>query len=189
MREFLQNRFYLGELPDGDGGWLPAKHAALIDAATFAAAQEARVRNATRPRRVRTAKRSPWALSGLATCACGASMTAYGHADGRHRVQCSRRVQTKDCDAPTFFAEVVEEQIGTFLQGFAVPEAERARLVAAWRERQGRRGGGDQERDRARIERTLARLRELYLEGDIDGTEYQDAEVGADGRTSGAPSR
>ena len=112
VREFLQNRFYLGELPDGNGGWLPGKHAALIDAATFAGAQGARERNATRPRRVRTTKRSPWALSGLATCACGASMTAYGHADGRHRVQCSRRVQTKDCDAPTFFAEIVEAQIG-----------------------------------------------------------------------------
>ncbi len=53
-------------------------------------------------------------------------------ADGRHRVQCSRRVQTKGGDAPTFFAEIVEEQIGTFLQGFAVPVAEQVRLVAAW---------------------------------------------------------
>ena len=43
VREFLQNRFYLGELPDGNGRWLPAKHAALIDATTFAAAQAARV--------------------------------------------------------------------------------------------------------------------------------------------------
>jgi site-specific DNA recombinase len=121
VREFLQNRFYLGELSDGNGGWLPAKHAALIDAATFAAAKDARVRNATRPRRVRTAKRSPWAFFGVARYACGASMTAYGHADGRHRVQFSRHVQTKDCDAPPFFAEIVEEQIGTFLQGSPCP--------------------------------------------------------------------
>ncbi len=24
VRPMLQNRFYLGELPDGEGGWLPA---------------------------------------------------------------------------------------------------------------------------------------------------------------------
>ena len=28
VRPLLQNRFYLGELPDGNGGWVPGKHAA-----------------------------------------------------------------------------------------------------------------------------------------------------------------
>jgi hypothetical protein len=130
VRPMLQNRFYVGELPDGEGGWLPARHGVLIDPANFHAAQDARLRNATRPRRVKTEKRSPWALSGLATCACGATMTAYGHASGRQRVQCSRRTQTKDCDAPTFYASVVEEQIGAFLGGFGA------------RRRAGAAGGG-----------------------------------------------
>jgi hypothetical protein len=115
-------------------------------------------------------------------------MTAYGHVDGRHRVQCSRRVQTKDCDAPTFFAEIVEEQIGTFLQGFAVPESERARLVAAWQERQRQSSKGGQKRERSRLERTLVRLRELYLEGDIDGTEYRKRKAALTAELAALPS-
>jgi site-specific DNA recombinase len=171
VRPMLQNRFYVGELPDGVGDWLPAKHGPFIDLNVFERAQLARERNATRPRRVTTEKRSPWALSGVATCACGATMTAYGHASGRQRVQCSRRTQTKDCDAPTFFASVVEEQLGAFLQGFAIPEEERARLVAAWRERQENQPNRGAER--AAIQRKLARIRDLYEEGDLDKATYQ----------------
>ena len=32
VRPMLQNRFYLGELPDGEGGWIPGKHEPFIDA-------------------------------------------------------------------------------------------------------------------------------------------------------------
>jgi hypothetical protein len=30
VRHFLQNRFYLGELPDGDGGWVPGKRSSTL---------------------------------------------------------------------------------------------------------------------------------------------------------------
>ncbi len=51
VRPLLQNRFYLGELPDGQGGWVPGRHDALIDPALFEQAQAARERNTRRPRR------------------------------------------------------------------------------------------------------------------------------------------
>ncbi|MBI5956642.1 MAG: recombinase family protein [Chloroflexi bacterium] len=41
--DILQNRFYLGELPDGNGRWLKGKHDAFIDLELFDAAQEARM--------------------------------------------------------------------------------------------------------------------------------------------------
>jgi hypothetical protein len=171
VRAMPRNRFYLDDLPDGQGGWIPGKHVALIDLRMFDLAQSARLRNVTRPRRVRTETRSPWALSGLATCVCGATMTAYGHASGRQQVRCSRRTQTKNCDAPTFYAEIVEEQIGQFLRGFAAPESDRARLIAAWKERQHARPSAAAEREA--LNRKLARLRVLFLDGDLDETEYR----------------
>ena len=67
-------------------------------------------------------------------------MTPYGHAGGKQRVQCSRRTQTKECDAPTFYAEVVGQQVGDLMQDFAVPSGGRERLVAAWQRRHGRPG-------------------------------------------------
>ncbi len=38
VREILTNRFYVGELPDGEGGWVAGKHGGLVDPALFEAA-------------------------------------------------------------------------------------------------------------------------------------------------------
>jgi hypothetical protein len=52
VRVILLNRFYLGELPDGEGGWIAGRHDPLIDADLFEAAQRAREANTNKPRRV-----------------------------------------------------------------------------------------------------------------------------------------
>ena len=118
-------------------------------------------------------RRSPWALSGLVTCAdCGRSMTAYGRSDGKQRVQCSGRTQGHGCDAPTFFAHLVEDQLGAFLgQHFAVPAAEREHLVRAWHLGQDRTTDAAAERER--LHRKLERLKVLFLEGDLDQAAYR----------------
>src|SRR5215207_3323913 len=41
----LQNRFYLGDLPDGQGGWVPGAHQPVLDAELFACAAAARRAN------------------------------------------------------------------------------------------------------------------------------------------------
>lgn len=68
IRPILRNRFSLGEIPDGDGGWVPGRHAPMIDAAILDAVQSARSHNTSRRRRVPTEHLAPWALSGPATC-------------------------------------------------------------------------------------------------------------------------
>ena len=171
VRPMLQNRFYLGELPDGEGGWLPGKHEAFVDADLFAQAAHTRLRNQPHPRRVQTEQRSPWALSGVAACVCGASMVASGRLNARHRVQCSRRAQSGECDAPSFYSDNVDTQIGEFLKRFNVPDHERRQLVKAWQEQQVAKDSVG--RDRERIQRKLDRLRETYLEGDLDQGEYR----------------
>src|SRR5688500_2438632 len=45
VRRMLLNRFYLGELPDGSGGWLPAAHQPVLDAELFGQALRAREAN------------------------------------------------------------------------------------------------------------------------------------------------
>lgn len=172
VRPMLQNRFYLGELPDGNGGWVPGRHGALIDPALFAAAEMARERNTRSPRRV-AGIRSPWALSGVATCVeCGRPYTSYGQpVDGRRRVECGGRKQGLGCTAPTFLSCGVEAQIADVLSKFEVPQTQQERLVAAWSARQRCQAGADAER--TRIKRKLDRLREAYLDGDLDKGEYR----------------
>jgi len=186
VRVMLQNRFYLGELPDGKGGWMPGRHAAVLDAELFQRAQAARGRNTSRPRRV-AGPRSPWALSGLARCAwCGAPMTAAGNRDGgRQRVQCQGRVQGKGCTAPTFYSAVLDEQLGTLLRGFTAEERSRTQLLEAW----GRHARRDVDTStiRAGLERKLARYQTLYLEGDLDLRTYRHQKAAIAGELAALP--
>ncbi len=166
IREILTNRFYVGDLPDGAGGWVNGKHGALIDPDLFVRAQRAREANTTRPLRV-AGDASPWALSGVATCGtCGKSLRAYGRSGGRRRVQYAGRAEGNGCDEPTFFADIVEDQMGALLARFAVPESDQAVLLHAWRRSQSR--SVDVAAERLRIRRKLERLKDLYLEGDLD---------------------
>ena len=167
VRVILQNRFYLGELPDGQGGQVPGKHEAVIDPDLFDRAQAARRRN-LKPRWTKTATRSPWALSGIATCGrCGKPVVADGH----RRVCCAGRSQGNGCTEPSYLAHIVEDQLHAYLGGFAVPEAEQARLLAAWR--RSHRQGPDTAAERRRLEQTRDRVKELYLAGAIDPAEYE----------------
>ena len=171
VRAFLINRFYVGELPDGQGGWVPGKHGALIDPAIFERAQAARAANTSRPRWVES-RRQPWALSGIAVCGgCGANVNALSHSTGRRRIRCAGRTQGNGCDEPSCYADVIEDQIGELLSGFAVPDGEQSRLLAAWRYYQSRDTGTAVERTRLRSR--LDRLKELYLDGHVEKAAYQ----------------
>lgn len=171
VRVILRNRFYVGDLPDGNGGWLPGKHAALIEPAVFERAEAQRAANTNRPREVSTV-RSPWALSGVAVCGgCGGSVTVTHHMTGKRRVRCAGRTQGNDCDEPSCFTSVIEDQIGELLAGFAVPPRDQERLLHVWRHYQSQ--AVDTAAARIRLRRQLERLKDLYLDGDLDKTEYQ----------------
>jgi DNA invertase Pin-like site-specific DNA recombinase len=171
VRPMLQNRFYLGELPDGNGGWLPGKHEPMIDTQLFDAAVAARFRNLRRRHNTGTSARSPWALSGVASCECGATMKSSGRADRRRRVECSSRAQGATCDAPSFYADIVEDQLGTLLSNFLIPESRRDALVAQWQERRGERQNTEDERKR--LAQKAERVKLLYIEGEITDEQYR----------------
>jgi site-specific DNA recombinase len=171
MRVILQNRFYLGELPDGSGGYLPGLHAAVIEPQLFEAAELARARNTRRPRRTGLVGQ-PWALSGVATCGtCGRSIVANGRPDGRRSLRCSGRIQGIPCDEPSFYEELLSAQLHAIMSRFAFPVTDQQQLMEAWLRRQN--GGQDQADQRQRLQRRQNRLKELYLSGDIEREEYQ----------------
>lgn len=68
VRGMLTNRFYLGYLPDGNGGWIEAKHDSFIDEKLWSQAQEMRQRKATSTHTRCPGGRSVCSLSGITYC-------------------------------------------------------------------------------------------------------------------------
>ena len=170
VRPLLQNRFYLGDLPDGEGGWVPGMHGTLLDPKLFEKAEAARAANTRRPRRT-AGPGKPWALSGLATCSCGAGIVANSRPGGRRSLRCYGRIQGNGCDEPSFYEDLLDEQLTGVLSRFAVPQAEQTRLLSAWRRNQS--VVVDSAAARIRIRQKLNRLKDLYLDGEMDKSEYQ----------------
>ncbi len=172
IRPMLQNRFYLGELPgEGPDGPIAARHAAVIDLASWEAAQEARERRGgTRSTRVRR-DATVYSLSGLAVCDhCGGRLRIQPN-KGKPRLFCSTRQQRGGCCFRSAFLALYEEQIATHLATFTIPENYRERLrVFALEE--SRKSYVDDAVQRHRLEGQLERLRDLYKLGDIERPRY-----------------
>lgn len=171
VRHVLQNRFYLGELPDGEGGWLPGRHPAIIDAALFEAAGQERERNRTRKLGPGT-KRKPWALSGIIYCAeCGAPLRNNGSYAGKATyVMCSSRVEGRGCDLPTYKQDELIALLGEWFTSWTASERAEERALATYRAN--RSANVDHTAQRLIVERKLERLRDLYLDGDLGKAEY-----------------
>ncbi|MCP4648073.1 MAG: hypothetical protein GY852_10150, partial [bacterium] len=68
VRGMLQNRFYLGELPDGNGGWIEAKHQPFVSQEVFdAAMDQTNQRSRNKIGSVRSTARI-YSLSGICEC-------------------------------------------------------------------------------------------------------------------------
>ncbi len=169
VRPLLQNRFYLGELPDGEGGWVAGAHEPLLDDALFAAAQEARARRQTNPLPVRGRARV-YSLSGLLTCHhCGGRLHIHQER-GRARAYCYRKRQTEKCAQRSTFLDVYEGQVAQHLATFTIPADYREHLLAA--QAQSRAAGEDVAAQRQRLETQLANARTLFELGDIAKADY-----------------
>lgn len=103
VHTMLRARWYIGEIRNTDGVWMPA-HEAIVTMADFDCAQRALTKRANGGRLVAAASRtSEWLLRGLASCSrCGARMgSAYGPRDHRNPYYlCGSRARGHGCQQP-----------------------------------------------------------------------------------------
>ena len=170
-RGVLTNRFYLGELPDGNGGWIKGSHEPMIDETLFNDAQKAREANRKVPRTITNAAHT-YSLSGLMKCAlCGSRMRIHQNRPGGVRAFCSGRAQGGDCNGKGTFLDLYERQIEWYLGEFVIPDDYQQRILEMYSER--RTQQQDVHKARAALESRLQRIKDLYAWGDATKEEYQ----------------
>lgn len=173
VRHILTNRFYLGELPDEDGGWIPGKYSAMLDEDLFEAAQSARAANKRdSSAKVRSAAET-YLLSGITRCAhCGGPLHIVRNKSGaRPRLYGYNRNQGQKCSQRSTFLDVYEDQIAEYLETFQIPANYREQIMAI--HANSRADRLDEAARREQIEALLERLKELYSWGDLDHDEYR----------------
>lgn len=171
VRGILKNRFYLGFLPDGKGGWLNGMHDPLIDQDVWNRAQAARSR-----RRTSTESRTPAgkrisSLTGMTYCwSCHGRIHTQQIYKGEPRLGCYQRQQGSDCRHRSTPLSVYEKQIEAYLKTFHVPDDYQAIIL----ENADRRSQNveDSASRKANLERRLRRVRDLYELGDYERAEY-----------------
>lgn len=168
--KMLRNPAYLGLTSHHrrrGGPTYPGRHAAIVDEQTFRAADVAIRRRALTP--ARPWRKTPYLLTGIARCAsCGKPFSGFSR-QGLRYFRCSTRLRRGQaaCAQPMVPTQVAEAQVAAYLTGFQVPDSW---IEAVWASfNQPGLAGGDGEV----LQRRLARLKRLYLAGDLDWSAYQ----------------
>ncbi|MBA2754154.1 MAG: recombinase zinc beta ribbon domain-containing protein [Chloroflexia bacterium] len=168
----MRNGVYLGELPDGDGGWLPCAHEPVLDDELFDREQRARSANrrasgalsVSRTRRIHS-------LSGLGVCGrCGGRLHIQTDRHGKARVYCYRGRQADRCGQRSAHLDGIEAQLAAYLETFSLPDETIAAVVRMHEVAGDRRDDG--ERRRREIEGRLDRIKQLYGWGDLTRSAY-----------------
>ena len=170
VRGVLTNSFYRALLPDGNGGWLRAKHEPFVADELWSHVQIARERNRKAPVRVPKG-RTVASLSGLARCAhCGGHMNIAEVVNGRKRMVCYTRAKGWECQQKSAYLDIYESQVEGFLRSFHIPEDYREKILEAHSKL--RAAYEDADERRHRLEARLDRIRELYGWGDLTREQY-----------------
>ncbi len=166
----LTNRFYIGELPDSEGGWLEAKHEPFIDRDVFETVQETRSRRSSSRETINMSART-YSFSYLASCArCDGRIRMQTTPKGRPRVYCAARAEGLGCDFSGTFLDVYERQIEWYLTTFFVPDDYQKKILEFHKKLGKAYDNIDDQRER--LKASLERLKQQHRWGHISNREY-----------------
>jgi len=170
VRDMLKNKFYLGYIPDGQGGWIKAKHEPFISEETWSQAQESRERNRRAPRN-HPAKSTISSIAGITYCwYCKGRIHVGNSQNGKRRMFCYNRSKGWDCQQKSALLEVYECQIEKYLDNFHIPEDYQTRIMEAHKKLQN--AYVDAQAERIRLIARLERIKKLYSWGDLKEEQY-----------------
>lgn len=176
MRDMLTNRFYVGEIPNGNGGWLKAKHDPFIKVELFEEVQIMRQKNRTSTHQHTIQTKNVYSLTGIAFCwYC----REKGHEsrihiscvkNGKPRMGCYNRAKGWDCRQKSAPLDLYEQQVRAYLEMFVIPEDYQHKILDMHKKLQ---QSYDIEKEQKQLQSKLQRLKDLYKWGDISREDYQ----------------
>ena len=170
VRGILTNRFYLGEIPDGNGGWIQARHEPLVPDNLFEAARASRERNRHNPSKTTRADARLSSLSGLARCwECGATHRTLRQREVA-RMVCNTKLKRGGCSQKSARLDRYEAQLQDYMSAFRIPEDYHEKLLDAHKSLTS--AYDDTDHQRKQLMATLERLKDLYKWGDKTRREY-----------------
>ena len=172
VRGILTNRFYVGYLPDNNGGYVQARHKPFIEQGIWDAAQETRRRNRISTHTNCPVKKKANSLTGIAYCwYCKGRIHTQYHYRGEPRLGCYTRQKGHDCGQKSSNLSIYEGQLASYMNTFHIPEDYQRRILEAQQELE--KAYTDAAAQKERLERQLKRVRELYEWGDYPKAEYE----------------
>jgi site-specific DNA recombinase len=170
VRGMLQNPFYIGQLSDGNGQWLKAKHEPFINEELWGQVQESRQRNRRAPRN-RPGKATISSFAGITYCwYCKGRIHVGTSHNGKRRMLCYNRSKGWDCPQKSALLEVYEYQIERYLETFHIAEDYQAKILEAHKKLQ--TAYDDTEREQTRLKVQLERLKKLFVWRDLSEKQY-----------------
>lgn len=179
IRDILQNPAYIGWERHKDGDWLPNRHEALIDSATWQRCQEIRARRSKQDGGRLPVRGQGGLLSEIAFCAqCGGrlhtQMCGKGNARKRYYRCSTRRKFGKDvCNAEFIPATIAEGYVLDILKQLELPPDVQAAALAEAQKRIVHPAPTPVVTvDRAAVTGQINRLKRLFELGDLSEAEY-----------------
>ncbi|MPZ49698.1 MAG: hypothetical protein GEU75_10455 [Dehalococcoidia bacterium] len=176
VRKILLNPVYVGDViyhPRGaDRAVFPGSHPPIVTRQLFELVQE----QLSRRRYAKPAAtwgREAYPLTGVAICGhCGNALTGSRAGRRLRYLRCSSTARRgrSACRQPMVAAELVEEQIGAYVEGMRLPLEYVQAIIAELRELEDL---ADHREERARLQTRLDRWRRLYVAGDVDEQQYK----------------
>ncbi len=180
VRELLQRRFYVGQIVyrsfDEQGKrrrrtniteTFQGKQPPLIDQATFDKAQELRQDFGCSPRFQYSKPAEIYPLSGLIRCAsCGLPMRAFSSHARRYYQDVTRIEHRGQCDQLSVRADEIEDQVADYLNQVRLPDDWQTN-ARQWL------GAEEAQNHTLLVQQRWARVKELFLRGDIGREEFE----------------
>jgi hypothetical protein len=165
VRDMLTNRFYVGYIQDGNGGWLKAQHDPFIEVELFEKVEIMRQKNRTSTHQHTMLTKTVYSLTGITFCWYCREKHHEGRIhvscvkNGKPRMGCYNRAKGWDCPQKSASLALYEQQIRDYLEMFVIPEDYQQKILDMHKKL---KQSYDVEKEQKQLQSKLERIKDLY---------------------------